>query len=446
MSMLQRRAFGGPKVQSRKSKLKAEQQAKASSTASSAANSRAGSRVPSAAPSRAGSERGSIPNSRAGSGDEDSGDEDHRDPFASITRRGHFDAEEDRHEDEDLTIEDILQERIEKMLDNKKKGVEDREKDILRFNQTLLAMDAKDDISYQQDEIVEHFLKTIKGARTEKETLLALKGIALTTLTNPNSRAYALTKQTLTQTVKDSLIPSIKSAAITTLGLTAFFGGADETSTTSLIQFFSNIITTDGESVGASDNADVVTSAINSLAFLLTSLDEAEEITQTLMPGLIDQLDSSDSDVQIAAAEAIALLYEKSWHEEMNEYGDGMVIKPSYTVAVNTHELLSKLKEAASGSRRHLNKRDKKAQHQSLLDVLHSVENPGRGPRYSEALDKDNNVYGSRMSVKTRGGGAWKVDTWWCYVRLAFLKGVCGGGWDVFLEKSESFMSALRDE
>lgn len=76
-----------------------------------------------------------------------------------------------------MTIEDVLQERIEKMLDTKKKGVEAKEEDMHKYNQTLLAMDAREDIADQQGEIIEHLLKAIKGARTEKETLYALKGI-----------------------------------------------------------------------------------------------------------------------------------------------------------------------------------------------------------------------------------------------------------------------------
>ena len=58
-----------------------------------------------------------------------------------------------------------------------------------------------------------------------------------------------------------------------------------------------------------------MTAALEEWGFLATLQDEMEDATEAAMEAFVDQLESSDANVQIAAGENVALLYEKSFTE-----------------------------------------------------------------------------------------------------------------------------------
>lgn len=199
------------------------------------------------------------------------------------------------------------------------------------------------------------------------------------------------------------------------------------------MDFLLEIIESDGQNVGAGDDGAVVTAALEEWGSLCTQLDDAENVTHTSIDALVEQLESSDISVQIAAGENIALLYEKSYTvaeedelDDPHEHGKKFVQR--YSPYPRHETLLETLQRLSSGSKKYLSKKNKKTQHSAFADILHSVENPLKGPRYSEALDKNDRVRGSRMTVRVHSKGVLRVDRWWKLHRLQFLRRILQGG------------------
>lgn len=199
------------------------------------------------------------------------------------------------------------------------------------------------------------------------------------------------------------------------------------------MDFLLEIIESDGHSIGAGDDGAVVTAALEEWGSLCTQLDDAEAVTKSSIDALVEQLDSSEISVQIAAGENIALLYEKSYTEaeedeldDPNEAGKKFVSR--YEPYARYENLKGTLAMLGSGSKKYLSKKNKKTQHSAFADILHSVENPLKGPRYSEALDKNDRVRGSRMTVRVHQKGVLRVDRWWKLHRLQHLRRVLAGG------------------
>jgi ABC-type Zn2+ transport system substrate-binding protein/surface adhesin len=78
------------------------------------------------------------------------------------------------------------------------------------------------------------------------------------------------------------------------------------------MSLFFEIIESDGASIDAPDEGNVVIAALEEWGLLATEIEDLEEETEAAMEAFVEQLDSADSGVQIAAGENIALLYEKS--------------------------------------------------------------------------------------------------------------------------------------
>lgn len=283
--------------------------------------------------------------------------------------------------------------------------------------------------------------------------MLTTPAIALTIITNPTGSTFSILHQTLKQIVIDHTSEPLKGLCIHTIALAAFYGGASVDATTSFMDFLQEIIESDGSSVSAPDSSTVVTAAIQAWGYLVTTLDDAEDLTEAIIDSLVDQLDSSEVDVQVAAGEVIALLYEKSYteaegsdDEELVEFkapgGLGGWVK-RYKVYSRENQLIETLNGLSSGAKKYMSKKDRKTQHSTFNDVLHTVENPVLGPRYSEALDDEGRKKGSRLTVKTHREGAITVDRWWKLVRLGGMKRLLGGGWFVHWTTNPNIRSSI---
>jgi len=219
---------------------------------------------------------------------------------------------------------------------------------------------------------------------------------------------------------------------------------------------FLEIIESDGGSVDAADDGDVVTAACEAWGFLATSIEDMEEKTETAMDAFVEQLDSSDTSVQVAAGENIALLYEKSYTDRETEDGpasdeeddEGYAIDSSqvkrYEVYRQKNQLEHTLSQLATESSKRIAKKDRKALHVNFADILNTVEHPSRGPRYQKAIDQETGRrYGSRMTVRIHKTGSMKIDKWWKLHRLQALRRVLGGGFVVHYEKNEVVFDSL---
>lgn len=252
-------------------------------------------------------------------------------------------------------------------------------------------------------------------------------------MTDPTDDLFSTLSATFKRTIIDTPHLPLKTSLLHTLGTATFYGGASLSSTEEVMGFLLEIIESDGHSIGAGDDGAVVTAALEEWGSLCTQLDDAEGVTTDSIDALVEQLDSSEISVQIAAGENIALLYEKSYTEaEDDELDDPNEAGKKFVRRYEPYARFDHLKETlsclSSGSKKYLSKKNRKTQHSAFADILHSVENPLKGPRYSEALDKKDRVRGSRMTVRVHQEGVLRVDRWWKLHRLQHLRRVLAGG------------------
>ena len=286
--------------------------------------------------------------------------------------------------------------------------------------------------------------------------LTRFAAIALTMITCPSEHIYDVVRQPLKNTYTDSEFPSVKAVAMHTLGTAATFGGASDSEIEEIMDDLLEIIESDGSSIGAEDSGEVVAAACEEWGFLATSIDDLEDKTEVAMEAFVEQLDSSDTSVQVAAGENIALLYEKSYtareaddgpaSDEEDEEGyaiDSSMVK-RYEVYRQKNQLEHTLSQLANESSRRIAKKDRKALHVNFADILNTVEHPSRGPRYQKAIDQETGKrYGSRMVVRIHKHGSMKIDKWWKLHRLQALRRVLGGGFVVHYENNEVVFDSL---
>jgi len=252
--------------------------------------------------------------------------------------------------------------------------------------------------------------------------------------------------------ITDSADSSAKVAAIRTLGVATFFGGASLDETHEVMDFLLDIISSDGHSIEAPDDGNVVTAALEEWGFLATQIEDMEDYSQEPMEAFVEQLESTNAGVQIAAGENIALLYEKSHrpltHDEMLDKEDLdlnlVYMTKHYDVYRQEHQLVQLLEELSKSRSKRVSSKDKKSLRASFADVLNSVEHPGRGPRYSTSINRlTNSAYGSRLKVSLGGQSTVTINKWWKLFRLNALKRVLQGGFLVHYADNEVVFDAL---
>ncbi|CAG8953133.1 hypothetical protein HYFRA_00003331 [Hymenoscyphus fraxineus] len=457
MHDLRRQALESGKTVSRKA------QSRISSRASSAANSRTNSRNA----------------SRHASDDEDTMSDCTNWSMNSLNERLAAEVPEDASE----AWKEDLANRIEEIINRKRSSTQGRESALNLYVYYLMNHYAYDETRHKAGELFPAFLKSIKADGTEKETCLALRGqfsmqlwksqaslilfsaIALTLITVPSETAYAGLFQPLKVLYTDSRFPSVKATAIHTLGAAAIFGGAADGEIEDIMDDLLEVIESDGSSVEAADIGEVVTAACQVWGFLATSVDDMEEKTEAAIEAFVEQLESTDTKVQVAVGQNIALLYEKSYTER--EEGDGAApamerisddatyeeisaiyhVEKSwvkrYEVYRQKYQLEQTLSQLATESSKRIGKKDRKTLHANFTDILHAVEHPTLGPRYSMARDKEGRVYGSRMTVKLRDFGLLQIDKWWKLHRFQSLKRILGGGFITHYEENEVVVETL---
>jgi hypothetical protein len=349
-----------------------------------------------------------------------------------------------------------LGDRIEEIIDRKRSSVQGRETTLAQYVHMLMSRYAYEELQGKTSEIFPALMKSVKSESSEKETSLALRAIALTLITTPSETVYDAIFQVLKRTYTDSESISVKAVAIHTLSASAIYGGASDSEIEEIMDDFLEIIESDGESIGAADNGEVVAAACEAWGFLATSIDDMEDKTEEAMDAFVEQLDSSDTSVQVAAGENIALLYEKSFtareaadgpaSDEEDEEGysiDNSMVK-RYEVYRQKNQLEHKLSQLANESSRRIAKKDRKTLHTNFADILNTVEHPSRGPRYQKAIDQETGKrYGSRMTVRIHKSGSMTIDKWWKLLRLQAMRRVLGGGFVVHYESNEVIFDSL---
>ncbi|KAJ5425566.1 hypothetical protein N7465_000636 [Penicillium sp. CMV-2018d] len=433
-------------------------------TVSRKAASREASRTNSPASSKPTSRQGSRNASRAPSDEEDSGflsDE----TSMSIGSIGSLDDEHPEQDNPDWEQE--LADRIQEILDRKRSSVQGREEALQAFCRLTKYHYTVEEIHGTIPDLLAAFERSVRTEISVREATLGLRAIELLVISAFDNTVYENTEPLLTRTIRDSASPLVKTAAIHCLGACTIFGGAGEDGMLEQMGFLLDIIASDGQSIDATDDPTIVTAALQQWGFLATEVDDFEEESEEAVQIFMDQLDSSDSNVQIAAGENIALLYEKSYspqeddedeesaesiddsdeheHENYHDPTSGPKLVKRYNAYHNTPELESQLQNLATIHGKQISKRDKKSLHSNFASILTTVENPRRGPRYNTAIDQNTNRhYGSTLTVKIGRHGLMTIDRWWKWVRLNALRRILQGGFsEHYFQGNRSVLNSL---
>lgn len=257
--------------------------------------------------------------------------------------------------------------------------------------------------------------------------------------------------------INDSQYAQAKLAAIHTLGIAAFYGGAGSGGIQEVMDYLLEIIESDGHSIEAGDNGQIVTAALEEWGFLATQLEDMEETSEEPMEAFVEQLESTDVNVQVAAGENIALLFEKSYTEREedeepekhdidsdDEDAPATDVVKRYTVWRREDQLIHTLEALSTASSKRMSKKDRKSLHTNFADISNSIKRPWVGPRYSNAIDQETGkAYGSRMTVSIGSKNSMTISKWWQLIRLKSLKRVLQGGFLIHYEDNEVIFDSL---
>lgn len=336
------------------------------------------------------------------------------------------------------TLKSNLSSTIDEIIERKGSSVQGREEALERYTRILISHHFGDVLYGRVDAILTALSKSIKSGASSKETILALRAVSLTAISFENLTLYDNVAPLIKRTISDSQDNATKAAAIHCLGICLSFGGAGEDEIADQCTFLLEVVQSDGSFINAEDDAEVVTAAIQTYSFLITQLDDVEDESENAVEAFLEQLNSGNVNVQIAAGEAIALLFEKSYTpreddetlsdvEEEDEdsgdsdgpaRGDKSLVK-RYNAYHNPGEVIEKVSSLAGLSTKVLSKNDKKRLHQAFASITITVENPRAG------LQTNNS---SRMIVRIHREGEIKVDKWWKLMRLNALRRLLAGG------------------
>lgn len=339
----------------------------------------------------------------------------------------------DAKEDVEGTWQQDLGDRMEEIIDRKRSSVQGRETALAQYIYLLMSHYAIDELESKMSELIPALLKSIKTDSSEKEASLALRAIALTLITAPSETVYDLLEQTFKRAYLVSEFNSVKAAAIHALAAAAIYGGAGDDEIEAVMDQYLEIIESDGSSVEAEDSGEVVTAAAEAWGFLATYLEDLEDKSEIAMEAFVEQLESSDTQVQVAVGENIALLYEKSYTQTEEDEEGYAPEKTSYVKRYEVYrqkaQLEHTLTQLSKESSKRIAKKDRKALHTAFADIANSVEEPTRGPRYSTAIDSETNLpYGSRLTIRIHKTGSMTINKWWKLHRLQALRRILGGG------------------
>jgi hypothetical protein len=328
-------------------------------------------------------------------------------------------------------------------LDRKRSSVQGREDSLSAYCRLSKFHYVEEEIRNHIQDLLVAFSRSIKHETSVRETTMALKALELTAVTANDDSIYDNVEPLLTRSIRDSTSNLVKAAAIHCLGTCTFFGATGDDAKTDQMLFLLDIVTSDGQSIDAADDAGTVTAALQQWGFLATEIDDLENESEEAIESFMDQLESNEPGVQVAAGENIALLYEKSYTPQEDDddedseenddsaasEGDETKLIKRYDAYHNTPQLERLLQSLATVSGKRISKKDKKSLHSNFASILTTVENPRRGPMYNTAIDQDTNRhYGSKRQVKIGKVGVMNIDRWWKWIRLAALRRILLGG------------------
>ncbi|KAK3493847.1 interferon-related developmental regulator-domain-containing protein [Neurospora crassa] len=398
------------------------------SPASSRPGSRPGSRAPSTAGSRAGSR---VPS-------EDEASEYDFDDAMTISSANSITGEDVDEDDTSNTWPERLQDRIAELQDRKRSSVQGREATLKAYTHILKHHFAQKYIEKNISDIHAALLRSIRSGSSDQERLLALQALAVTILNYPSDAIFDHVWSALKVACEDGEEDKIKVEAINAISIAVSLGGGSSSAAEEVLDFLLEIIESDGQSVGAPDNGNVVAAALQAWGFVASYMDDLSVQRDQAMEAFMEQLDSTDSDVQIGAGVNIALLFEAARNDE-EETGE------SSDLQYNQHRIMTRMAEIVRDSSKAVSKLNRKQLKTNFQSIITSLER-GLGPGYSTAGRSSANPHtgGSRMESGAGGEDGFVefgyreklrihnqiliIDTWSAHARMETLKTVLGGG------------------
>jgi hypothetical protein len=463
-----RKKVESSKTMSRKAKARLE--AGVASPLLSAQNSRPTSRADSNRGSPPGSRQGSLPNSRHGSRAPS--------PTGSPGRWNLSSNAASEDSDDSLDHTDLptvgIDHLVEAMTDREfLKGSSETRAQILRAYANSLCQSTVEDKESEIEEVIPILIRCL-GKDSGDGAKQALRAIAATAVICQGlTNLFSLVREQVYATIFESEDTEVKVTAIHAYGAVAYFGGADSQQVSSAMNLFINIAQSDGEYIDALDNADIVAAAIEEWSFLSTLVEADDVKFNEALEAFEDQLNSSSPEVLLASADSIGLLCEQQYEpKELDEWDspvDSAKLKSEdqagsseYNSEIHLprkyqkwsweqhhdffqgeeNHVKAKLREISTSSMRRTRKDIRKELHNTFRDVLHTVENPWRGPRFSTVLsdEEKTKMLGHRL-VKSNI----LIDRWWKLHRYNAIKRILQGGLQYHIEDNRNIMEALSD-
>ncbi|KAI0390462.1 interferon-related developmental regulator-domain-containing protein [Xylariaceae sp. FL0594] len=397
-------------------------------------DSHSASPIASPAPSRG----GSALNSRHVSEEEDNiSDSDYNESVANSV------ANSEDGDEHIASWPDKLRDRIAELLDRKRSSTKGRESCLSAYAHLLRYHYAEEIVDPQLHELIPALLKCIRAGSTDDETLSGIRALTMTIFSTESDSIYGRVYPSLKSVCQDSSSASVKVEAIIAMAVSATHGGGSMTAAEELLDFLLEIVETDGSSIGADDNAPVVTAALAAWGFVASNVENLQDQSDQALEAFTDQLDSTDVDVQVAAGKNIALIFEaaRGHDAEEGEEGEEGEEAPAGILQYDQHRLVQRMTALVKESSRTVSKKDRRHLHASFRSVLTSIEH-GKGPGYSKAHSQTNNPhtggtkmafdgdsleYGYRERFRVHNMCV-MIDTWMLSARLHMLRTVFGGG------------------
>ncbi|POR38430.1 Uncharacterized protein TPAR_01374 [Tolypocladium paradoxum] len=294
-------------------------------------------------------------------------------------------------------------------------------------------------------------LKGSNRGATARERLLNLQAYCLTIGTVEDMDVFEAGNKLLKQVLTDEDDDECQVFAMYALCMTALYGGGLEEAALEVMEFLVEIVQTDGESIEAHDNAAVVGAALQGWAFVASHVSDYSDYADAAMDAFVDQLDSSDTEIQSHAGHCIALIYESSRNHE-EETGE------PFQLPYDPQRLIGRLNQLAKQSAKSVSKKRRRDLRESLVSVVTSLER-GVGPFYSTALyipekytvvspslrtDDGSAEYGYRCKLRL-GNHMARIDTWSLYSRVNLMKIIFRGGLQKHVFVNPVVMECLED-
>jgi hypothetical protein len=334
-----------------------------------------------------------------------------------------------------------LQDRVAEIQDRKRSSVQGREATLRAYTHLLRHHFAERQIARSVAEIMPIFLRSIRSGNSDEERLLALKALTLTILTSPTDAIFEEALPTLKAVCQDAEEEDIKVEAIYALCVAVTSGGGSSTAAEELLDFFLEIVESDGQSIDARDSGPVVSAALQAWAYVASHMEDLTVQSEPAIEAFMDQLDSTDPDVQTSAGSNIALLFEaaRDYEEETGE---------SFHMQYNQHRIMTRMAEIVRDSSKTVSKKGRRHLRSNFSSIVTSLER-GKGPGYSTAgrlgsnphvggskveNEADLQEFGYREKIRIHNQQV-LIDTWSLHVRAELLKILLGGGFPIhFLE------------